>query len=77
MISISSASKKNASGPKSMQIDAIRYKPLIQGEKDQRRREGLCYYCGKSKYRLPECPIKLKGLKARGATSMESETLEN
>ena len=60
-----------------MQIDAIRYKPLIQSKNDQRRKEGLCYYCGKSKYRLPECLIKPKELKARGATSMESEILEN
>ena len=33
--------------------------------------------CGSSKHKLPECLIKPKGLKARGATSMESETLEN
>jgi hypothetical protein len=47
-----------------MQIDAARYKPLTQEENDQRRREGLCYYCGNSKHRLPKCPIKPKGLKA-------------
>jgi hypothetical protein len=47
-----------------MQIDAARYKPLSQGEKDRRRREGLCFYCGSSKHKLLECPIKPKGLKA-------------
>jgi hypothetical protein len=77
MISISSATKKNASGPKPMQIDTAQYKPLSQGENDRRRREGLCFYCGSSKYKLLECPIKPKGLKARSATSMESRTLEN
>jgi hypothetical protein len=60
-----------------MQIDATRYKPLSQGEKDRCRREGLCYYCGSSKHRLPKCPIKPKGLKARGATSMDNGTVEN
>jgi hypothetical protein len=77
MISTSSVSEKNASGPEPMQIDAARYKPLSQGEKDRRHREGLYYYHGSSKHRLPECPIKPKGLKARGATSMENGTLEN
>jgi hypothetical protein len=77
MISTSSTSEKNASRPDSMQIDATRYKPLSQGEKDIRHREGLCFYCGSSKHKLPKCPIKPKGLKARSATSMESGTLEN
>jgi hypothetical protein len=27
-----------------MQIDAARYEPLSQGEKDRRHREGLCYF---------------------------------
>jgi hypothetical protein len=40
-----------------MQIDAARYKPLLQGENDRRRREGLCYYSGSSKHKLPECLI--------------------
>jgi hypothetical protein len=77
MISTSSTSEKNASGLEPMQIDAARYKPLSQGENDRRCREGLCFYCGSSKHKLPECPIKPKGLKARSATSMESGTLEN
>jgi hypothetical protein len=46
MISTSSAAEKNASSPEPMQIDAARYKSLSQGEKDQRHREGLCFYCG-------------------------------
>jgi hypothetical protein len=54
MISTSSTLEKNVSGPE----------PLLQDEKDKHCREGLCYYCGSSKYKLPECPIKPKGLKA-------------
>jgi hypothetical protein len=60
-----------------MQIDAARHKPLSQGKNDRRHREGLCFYCGSSKHKLPECPIKPKRLKARSATSMETGTLEN
>jgi hypothetical protein len=77
MISTSSTSEKNASGPEPMQIDAARYKPLSQWEKDRHRREGLCYYCGSSKHKLLECPIKPKELKAPSTTSMESGTLKN
>ena len=77
MISTSSTSEKNASGLESMQIDAARYKPLSQRGNDRRRQEGLCFYCGSSKHRLPECLFKPKGLKARSTTSMESETLKN
>jgi hypothetical protein len=64
MISISSASEKNASSLEPMQIDVARYKPLLQGQKDQRCQKGLCYYYGSSKQRLLECPIKPWGLKA-------------
>jgi hypothetical protein len=77
MISTSSTSEKNALGPEPIQIDAARYKPLSQGKNDRRGREGLRFYCGSSKHKLLECPIKPKGLKARSATSMESGTLEN
>jgi hypothetical protein len=77
MISTSSAAEKNVSGLEPIQIDTTRHNPLSQGEKHQCCREGLCFYCGSSKHKLPECPIKPKGLKARSATSMESGTLEN
>jgi hypothetical protein len=77
MISTSSILEKNASGPEPMQIDAAQYKPLSQGKKDKSHQEGLCFYCGTSKHKLLECPIKPKGLKARSATSIESGILEN
>jgi hypothetical protein len=60
MISTSSVAEKNTSGPEPMQIDAARYKPLSQGKKDRHRQEGLCFYCGSSKHKLLECPIKPK-----------------
>jgi hypothetical protein len=59
-----------------MQIDVTRYKPLSQGEKDRRCREGLCYYYGNSKHRLPECPITPKGLKAKVQTQWNSRKRE-
>jgi hypothetical protein len=77
MISTFSIAEKNASGPEPMQIDAARYKPLSQREKNRRHREGLCFYCGSSIHKLLEWSIKPKGLKARSTTSLESGTLEN
>jgi hypothetical protein len=50
MISTSSTLKKNASGPKPMQIDTAQCKSLSQGENDRCCREGLCFYCGSSKH---------------------------
>jgi hypothetical protein len=64
MISTSLAFEKNASGLEPKQIDTARYKSLSQAEKDRRCQEGLFYYCGSSRHRLPESPIKPKGLKA-------------
>ena len=42
--------------PKPMDLDAlkVRYKPLTQEQKDQRRKLGLCLYCG-GKHTLEEC----------------------
>ena len=77
MISTFSVLEKNASDLEPMQIDAAQYKPLSQGKNDRSYQEELCYYCGNSEYKLPECLIKPKNLKARGTTSMENGTLEN
>jgi hypothetical protein len=51
-----------------MELDISHY---CKEKKIGDHREGLCYYCGSSKHRLLECPIKLKGLKAQGVTSIE------
>ena len=47
------------SKPEDMQIDATRYKPLTQKEKNRRREEGWCLYCGEStKHNAANCPKK-------------------
>jgi hypothetical protein len=38
-----------------MQVDVARFKPLTQEEKDQRWKEGLCLYCGKSEHKASNC----------------------
>lgn len=47
-----------------MEIDATRISrqrgPLSQAEKDRRRREGLCLYCGNSGHVANDCPNKGK-----------------
>jgi hypothetical protein len=47
-----------------MQIDATRYKCLTQEEKQRRRREGLCLYCGKPNHQAKDCTTKSNGYKA-------------
>ena len=39
-----------------MEIDAIRRGPLTPAEKEYRRKNGLCFYCGKGKHTISECP---------------------
>lgn len=41
-----------------MQIDSIRYRTLTQDEKDRRRREGLCLYCGEEGHLARDCKKK-------------------
>ncbi|GJE99152.1 polyprotein [Phanerochaete sordida] len=39
-----------------MEIDAVKRGPLSAAEKDRRRREGLCLYCGQGKHMIADCP---------------------
>ncbi|KAH9901485.1 hypothetical protein C8Q73DRAFT_778918 [Cubamyces lactineus] len=48
-----------SSGPRGtlkVEVDAMRRGPLSQTEKDRRRREGLCLYCGKAGHMISKCP---------------------
>jgi hypothetical protein len=44
--------------PELIQIDSLRFKKLLQKEKDRRYKEGLYLYCGGKKYQAYNCPIK-------------------
>lgn len=39
-----------------MEIDGIKRGPLTDAEREHRRKEGLCFYCGKGKHSVAECP---------------------
>ena len=39
-----------------MEVDAIKHGPISAEEKERRRRENLCFYCGKGKHSVNECP---------------------
>ena len=41
-----------------MEIDAIRFKPLTEQKKKQKRKENLCLYCGQPSHRANNCPLK-------------------
>lgn len=52
-------------GPEPMDLNAIpehrekpKFKKLTPEEKDRRRREGLCLYCGSSEHKLDGCPLR-------------------
>jgi hypothetical protein len=50
--------------PEPMQIDISRVKKLTEEEKERRRREQLCFYCGGKDHSLNNCPLKPQGPKA-------------
>jgi hypothetical protein len=52
------------STPEPMQIDTSRVRKLTKEEKERRRREHLCFYCGGKDHSLNNCPLKPQGPKA-------------
>ncbi len=50
--------------PEPMQIDTSRVRKLTEEEKERRRMEHLCFYCGGKDHNLNNCPLKPQGSKA-------------
>lgn len=62
-----------------MQIDASKVKKLSEEEKERRRREHLCLYCGGKDHGWRNCPAKLQGSKLhkfRGTSSVSEHIHE-
>lgn len=60
--SSSTSSGTSTSGPAPMEIDAVRANlqngRLTQQERDRRRRDGACMYCGESGHIVSNCPTR-------------------
>lgn len=54
----------NTSMPEPMQIDASKVLRLSQEEKDRRRKEDLCLYCGDKGHKAHNCPKKVSTSKS-------------
>jgi hypothetical protein len=57
--------KPRQNGPTPMDLNAFsdsreqpKFKKLSPEEKDQRRRDGLCLYCGSDKHKLEDCTLR-------------------
>ncbi|CAG8767335.1 588_t:CDS:2, partial [Cetraspora pellucida] len=48
-----------------MQIDTLRYKPLLDEEKNQRHANRLCLYCGEQGYIAKAAPATVRGLRLK------------
>jgi hypothetical protein len=59
-----------SSGPTPMDLDAMRFKKLTPAEKQHRRDNGLCLYCGDGDHFASACPKKSTRL---AAVSFDSE----
>lgn len=58
-----------ASGVIPMEIDAVRRGPLSTAEKERRRKEGLCLYCGQGQHTISNCPNMSAKAKAASKTN--------
>ena len=55
--------------PVPMEIGSVtKFKPLTEEEKNRRRREGLCMYCGKAGHVALRCPAKQHPVRRAAAT---------
>jgi hypothetical protein len=65
-------------GPWPMDVDSVQaYKPLIQAEKDLRRKNNLCLYCGKPGHKIDTCRAKPSSQKVsaiEGNSTSENES---
>lgn len=52
----SPAPTTSSTDPVPMEIDAIKRGPISKEEKERRRKEGLCFYCGQGKHSVDNCP---------------------
>ncbi len=59
-------------GPTLMQIDASKFKPLIEAEKLRRRTNNLCLYCGNPGHIARQCPQKLVKLQVQAVETPKS-----
>jgi hypothetical protein len=48
-----------------MEIDAIRRGPISAAEKDRRKRERLCFYCGQPGHNVMNCPNRSERAKRK------------
>ena len=76
-MAIPTSSQHVSSEIEDMQIDAIRFKPLTEQEKNRRRQEGLCLYCGESKHTAQHCPKKRRNHKMRSMNIKDDIMSEN
>ena len=43
-----------------MQLDAVRFRQLSAAEKERRRANNLCLYCGLSEHMVQNCPNRFR-----------------
>jgi hypothetical protein len=56
---VTTSTPDSAFGPWPMDVDSIQHKgPLTQEEKDRRRQNNLCLYCGKAGHQVKDCRAK-------------------
>lgn len=55
-VNTSAPSSSSNNGAVPMEVDAVRRGPLTQAERERRAKDGLCFYCGKGRHHIADCP---------------------
>ncbi|CAG8529141.1 13676_t:CDS:2, partial [Racocetra persica] len=74
---VHSPSNPASSVTESMQIDAVRYKLLSVGEKERRRMNKLCLYCGEPGHIAKGAPAVVRGLRLDQDISLNPKILSS
>ena len=50
-----------------MEVDAVKHHPLTNSERERRKKNNLCLYCGNAGHKVNDCPeLAKKLLRPRG-----------
>ena len=57
-----------------MEVDAVKHHPLTNSERERRKKNNLCLYCGNAGHKVNDCPELAKKPKKEKIASTSAST---